>query len=352
MSLDRITRPGLVVPVRPDPAGRTGPTPDKARGPHWRRTSRGLYVPAATDSASLPQRILEAAAGAPDGAAVTGWAALAWQRARWFDGVGPGDEPLPVAVALGHQRRARPRAGVQLCEDWLFDDDLIDVDGLPLTAPARSVAFEARRAWSLERAVQCIDMAAAADLVSLEELASYALRLRGRPGTRQLNLAIRLGDENVWSPMEVTLRLEWRRPGRQVEERLPLLCNPPIFDLDGNHLFTPDLFDPEWAVAGEYNGAVHDDDRPRVRDLDREELFRMHHIQVASMMRTDLRDPTRFHARRKAAYDRASDRPRQRTWTLARPSWWVDTSTVEARRRLAPAERERWLHRQLDPARP
>lgn len=338
------------MPVRPDPAGIAGPTPAQVRGRRWRRTAPGLYVPADTDPTSLDQRIVEAAVGVPDGAAVTGWAALAWQRARWFDGSGRDRRPMPVPVSLGHQRRVRPREGVQLCEDWLFPDDVIEVDGLAITVPARSVAFEARRAWSLERAVQVLDMAAAADLVSLREMTAYALRLRGRPGTRQLNLAIELGDENAWSPMEVTLRLEWARPGEH-EGRLPLLCNAPIFDLAGNHLFTPDILDPEWGVAGEYDGAVHEGDEPRRRDLEREELSRAHHIQIVTMMRSDLGRLARFHARRKAAYRRAAERPSTPTWTLRKPPWWVDTSTVARRRSLDSATRARWLRRQLDPTR-
>lgn len=344
-----VTRSGLVTPVRPDPTGRTGPTPDQARGRKWRRTSPGLYVPTETKD-GLEQRIVEAAAGAPDGAAITGWAALAWQRARWFDGLAPDRSPLPIPLALGDQRTVRPRPGVQLCEDWLFEGDIVDCDGLPITIPPRSVSFEARRAWSFERAVQIVDMAAAADLASLEELAVYALRLRGRPGTVQLNQAIEYGNENVWSLMEVTLRLEWRRPGRH-DGPLPLLCNVPVFDLAGNHLFTPDLFDPEWAVAGEYDGAVHDADEPRRRDLDREELAKAHDIELVTMMRGDLRDPHRFHARRKAAYRRAAERPTRRTWTLEQPPWSVDTSTVTARRALDPPARARWLRHQLIPPR-
>lgn len=346
----QVTRSGVVVPVRPDAAGRAGPTPDQARGPHWRRTSPGLYVPADVDRATLDQRIVEAAAGAPSTAAVTGWAALAWQRTRWFDGLAAdGRTPLPVPLSLGDRRVVRPRAGVQLCEDWLFDGDTIEVDGVTITTPLRSVTFEARRARSLHDAVRVIDMAAAADLVSLAELAGYATRLRGRPGTVQLNAAIALGDENVWSPREVFLRLEWWRPGHN-EGRLPLLCNPPIFDLAGRHLFTPDLFDAEWGVAGEYNGGIHDGDEPQRRDLDREELYRHHCIQVATMMKGDRRDPARFQRRLRAAYGRAAVRPPVATWTLVPPPWWVDTSTVAARRALDPATRERWLRRQQVPA--
>ena len=51
---------GLVRPVRVDPTGITGPTPHQARGPSWRRTSHGFYVPAGTGSDLPEQRILEA----------------------------------------------------------------------------------------------------------------------------------------------------------------------------------------------------------------------------------------------------------------------------------------------------
>lgn len=346
----RITRSGVVLPVRPDPSGHTGPTPDQVRGRNWRRTAPGLYVPTDTDGTSLTQRVVEAVSGAPEGGAATGWAALAWQLARWFDGIAPDQTVLPVPLSLGHHRRVRPRAGTILVEDWLFEGDVIEVDGLPITIPARSVTYEARRAWSLERATQIVDMATASDLVSLQELSAYADRLRGRPGSRQLFQAIELGDENVWSPQETTLRTEWRRPGLN-DGRLPVLCNPPIFDLAGKHLFTPDVFDAEWGVAGEYNGAVHDDDEPRRRDLDREELYNAHRVQVATMMRGDLRDPSRFHVRLAAAYERAKSQPSTRTWTLALPPWWVDTSTVTARRSLSPEVRARWLRRQNIPTR-
>lgn len=339
-----ITRPGLVAPVRADPTGRRPPTPGQARGRNWRRTSPGMYVPAAIER-GRDQRIVEAAAGLPAGGAVTGWAALAWQGARWFDGLELGKEELPVPVSVGDRRTIDRRRGVVICEDWLFDGDVILVDGLPVTVPARSVSFEARRAWSLERAVQTIDMAAAADLVSIDEMRTYAGRLRGRPGTVQLNDSIGLASENAWSPTEVTMRLEWRRPAGCADA--VLLCNPPIFDRDGNHLLTPDLFDPLFAVAGEYNGAVHDGDDPRRRDLDREDLYQRLQIEAVTMMRGDLRDPRRFLRRLDAAYRRASARPRSESWTLEPPPWWVDTSTVDARRALDQETRERWLRRQV-----
>ena len=49
----------------------------------------------------------------------------------------------------------------------------------------------------------------------------------------------------------------------------PLLCNRPIFDADGNHLFTPDLLDPVAGIVGEYDGADHRVVDRRRTDLDR-----------------------------------------------------------------------------------
>lgn len=328
------------MPVRVDPAGLAGPTPGQARGRRWRRVSKGLYVPADVDPTTTAQRIVEAVAGT--GGAVTGWAGLHWMGATWFDGVASGG-PLPVPIALGDRRQVRPRPGVSVSEDWLFHDDVFVVDELPVTVPERSVTFQVRRTRSLARAVQIIDMAAFDDLVDIAGLTAYADRLVARGGVRLLKRALPLANENAWSPPEVDMRLEWEGTGRAEQ----LLCNCPVFDLSGRHLFTPDLLDPVRGVAGEYNGAVHDGVAPRRRDLDREELYRKHGIEALWMMSPDNRDVSRFVGRLHASYRRAADRPPgDRTWTLVPPHWWVDTSTVARRRALSPDLRAGWLRRQ------
>ena len=125
MSLRSVSRPGIVLPSRLDPSGRDGPTAGQARGPKWRWVAPAWYVPSATDSTELDQRIVEAMAGMPDEAAVTGWAALGWRRARWFHGLAAdGRTPLDVAVALDRARGVRRRPGVELSEDWLFEGDI------------------------------------------------------------------------------------------------------------------------------------------------------------------------------------------------------------------------------------
>lgn len=335
-----ITRPDIVVPVHIDPTGRTGPTPGQARGKRWRTTSPGRVTPADPSPVSTDQRIVEAACGLPDGTAVTGWAALHWEQPRWSGGRASDGTERPVPLAISDTRSIARRPGVQVVFDWLFDDDIVWVDGLPITRVERSVTFEARRARSDEQAIQIICMAAATDRIDLTGLAAYVARLPCRKGVRRLRRALARADENAWSPMEVTMRERWRAQGHPVP-----LFNVPIFDLDGHHLLTPDLFDPVNGVIGEYDGAVHLGAPVRRRDLNREETCREHGLEMVTMMSTDLRDLTSFARRLDTAYERATARTLEPSWTLDQPHWWVDTSTVARRRALSPADRERWLRR-------
>ena len=329
-----MTRPGVVAPVRLDASGRSGPTPGQARGPHWRRVGSGLYVPCSVDPATTDQRIVEAVLGCAEDAAATGWAGLNWQGARWLQ------SDAPVPVALGDRRAVRPRPGVTLSEDWLFADDLIEVDGLPLTRPERSVTYEVRRARSLVAAVRWIDMAAYDDLVDLASLEVYATRLGSRPGSRRLRDALSWAEENVWSPQEVGMRIAWR----QAMPRVRLRCNVPVFDLAGAHLLTPDLLDVEHGVAGEYDGVVHLERGTFRRDLNRDALYRDLGIELVTMMAADGRDLVEFLERLRGAYRRAAERrDRPRRWTTEQPDWWVDTSSVAARRSLDAGERAAWL---------
>jgi hypothetical protein len=204
------------------------------------------------------------------------------------------------------------------------------------------VSYEVRRSRSLIGAVRVIDMAAYDDLVDLETLAEYAVRLGSRPGVRRLHEAIGWGEENVWSPQEVPMRIHWR----QARPRVRLLCNPPIFDRDGHHLLTPDLLDVEHGVAGEYDGAIHLERDTFRRDLNRDALYRDLDIELVSMMSTDSRDISDFLARLDGAYRRAGPRAgADRRWTVDQPDWWVDTSTVAARRALGAGQRAIWLRR-------
>src|SRR5262245_65964397 len=91
--------PEVVLPVRRDRNGTTGPTKAQAAGPFWRASSHGLHVPAGVDATVPEQRIVEAAAVLPPYGGVTGWAALRWGGATWFDGRTVHGAPRPVVLA-------------------------------------------------------------------------------------------------------------------------------------------------------------------------------------------------------------------------------------------------------------
>lgn len=344
MDLSGVSRPTVTVPVRRDPKGRTGPTPKAARGPGWRRTGHGFYVPSDVDPDDRDQRVVEAAAMLPDDwGGVTGWAGLSWLQGRWFDG-SPwgGGQTQPVVLAVGGNRAIRPQPEyrVETSEERLWDTDILLVDGVRVTHAARSVCFEMRYARDWRLAAVSLGMACFNDLVSIDEVSAYAAGLNGWTGIPQCRKAIPFARENVWSPQEAMMVIHW-----SVDAGFPPpLCNVPVFGPDGTLLGVPDLLDPVVGVAGEYNGALHLVDSRRARDLVREDLFRSHGLECATMDTVDLADPTDFLRRLAAAYDRAVHiAPERRRWTIEPPPWWVDTTTVAARRALSDQQRAQLL---------
>lgn len=329
----------MVLPVRVGEVD--GLTNWTARGSTWRRSSRGLYVPADVEL-TPEQRIVEAAMVLPEYGGVTGWAGLRWLGGRYFDGLasdGRGRRPVHLACA-GDDVRSQP--GISISAERLDPRDLMVVDGLPLTSAARSVCFEMRYASTVERAALHLSMAAYDDLVSIDELMDYASRHPGWTGISRSRDGAALADENIWSPAEFWMGVVWvRRAG------LPRpLCNAPLFDEHGRHIGTPDLFDQEVGLVGEYDGALHLQGAQRSRDLVREERFRDHGCEYVTMLAADYADLSSFIRRLRAAHQRAQDLDSgRRRWTLQQPEWWVDTSTVALRRGLTFEQRERWLRR-------
>lgn len=334
-------RPGLVRPVRVDPDGERGPTPAQVRGRAWRRCYNGLYVPSDVDADDPRQRALEAAAVVPRDGALTGWAALAWADVRWVDGTDRSGRPRPATIcAPGHRIRARP--GIEVSAERLLQAERRRLDGVILTHPLRSVAYEARRAPGLLDAVRWLDLVAASDLVSLAEVAAYAETLTRWAGIDHLRIALPLADENVWSPMETELRLTWTVTMGLGE----VVCNRPVFDLDGRRVGTPDVLDLERGVVGEYDGELHLAGRQRATDLRREGAFRRVGLEYVTMVASDRRDPGDFIRRTREARARAARTPvSERRWTVDPPSWWVSTHTVAQRRALDGWQRERYLRR-------
>lgn len=334
-------RPGLWRPVTVDPGGVTGPTRAQTKGKGWRRTGPGLYLPRRFEATSTWQRLVEVGTGLPAGAAITGWAALDWLGARWR-GTQPGDGLDRQIPLLARNHRLSDRPGCFVTAESFRPREIYEVDGLSVTSPFRSACFEARYASDLVEAVRWLDLAASSDLASLDELATYSRTLGTWTGVPQLREALRLANENVWSPAETAMRLLWVTELGWTQ----VVANQPVFDLDGRFVATPDLLDPTSGVAGEYDGSLHLEGRQRAKDIRREGDLRRLGLEYVTMTAADLRDSSQFlqrsiDARQRAA--RSSGSPRR--WTIEPPSWWTPTTTVAQRRALSAEQRRRFLRR-------
>jgi len=333
-------RPDLVLPVRVDPTGEHGPTKPQARGRGWRRTSHGLVLPARFAPEPVEQRIVEAAAVLPRDGFVTGWAGLRWLGLRELDGT-RGGARLPVPLLVPNHR-IRPQPGFTVSAERMTRADRDVVDGLPVTSAVRSLCFELRYAAGLVAAVTLMDLAAGADLVSRQEAWDYTAEFLGTwTGVEQCRQAIALADENSWSRMETEMRLLWGEIGIR-----RILCNHPVFDLDGRHVGTPDLFDAEAGLVGEYDSELHLEGRRRAQDLRREGAFRRLGLEYVTMVTRDRDDPSDFLRRTLDARYRglaAAHLPRR--WTVVPPAWWTPTVTVTQRRALTDVQRSRFLRR-------
>lgn len=234
----------------------------------------------------------------------------------------------------------RSQPGIAISHEQLRPSDLVVVDGLPVTIAERSVLFEMRYAPSVARAVVVADMAMHSDLVSHDQLSAYAGTLGTWTGIPQAREALAFARENSWSPQETRLRLLWVQLAGQREP----LCNPPVFDMSGRHVGTPDLLDPVAGVAGEYEGVVHLHRRQRGMDVRREQAFKDVGLECFPVVAEDWADEHRIAARIRSAYARAAARPvSERAWTLEQPAWWTATDTVDRRRALSATEKDRLL---------
>ena len=297
-------------------------------------------MPTSVDADIVEQRILEAAYVLPTIGGVTGWGALRWCGAHWFDGRSPdGQTALEVDLATCYQD-IRNQRGYRVWQERLGPEELVEIDGIRLTLPVRSVLFLMRYARSLREAVVCFDMAAYADLVSRSEVTAYALSHPGWTGIPQARRALLYVSENSWSPWETRLRLVW-----VLDAGLPIpLSNQPVFDRQGRLLGTPDLLDLESGTVGEYEGSLHLAGAQRARDEQREEMFRDHGLEPFHIFASDMADRWKVVERMHAARARARwEAPDRRSWTVEPPAWWRQTHSVDLRRRLDAHTRGRLL---------
>lgn len=308
--------PDLRRPVPVDPTGRRGPTPGAVRGPKWRATSHGLYVPADTPIDVPEQRIVEQAARLPAGGAVTGWAACRMHGANFLDGRSPVTlAQLPVPLALGTHGNLRADPALLLTRERLPALEITQIAGVPVVTRERAVFDAVRQAGGDRVAVAVLDTCVAAGLTSLERVEEYVARHPRWRRIARARFALRHGRERTRSPAETAVRLL-----AEIDAGLPRLhLNCPVHDRSGRLLGLADLLDEEAGLVIEFDGRDHRTRRQHTRGTDRDEQMRGVGLEVTRVTGTDLRQPAKVVERIRSARARARHLPAdQRRWE-ARP---------------------------------
>lgn len=299
-----------------------GVSKDQLRGRGWEQRGHGLWRPADAVADAVDSRVADAIALMTPGCVLGGWAALRFQGNDWFDGAGPGDQTVPALVHCSPNTQLRPRPElVEPCRAVVWDHEVIEFAGVPVTTMARAVYDEMRLAPTLRHAVIALDKAVSRVSLkahtSIAAVAQVEASHRKTRGIVQVRRALLLGSERSNSPWETRTRLV-----AHLDADLPgLLVNVPVFDLSGALLGIADLLDEESGLVIESDGAHHREAETHTDDNVREERFERSGLVVARVTALDHRDRPALVRRLRAAYHDARRSPR-RDWTLDQPDWW------------------------------
>ena len=320
---------------------REGVSRDVLRGPRWRATRRGFYVPAQSpDEVLLPtQRILDVAPDSGDRAVLAGWAAAFVAGVDSLDGLDPMTmTPEPVDITLLEDVGRRGSARIRYHREVLPPSDQHTSRGIRVTSGDRTTFDGARWATNLAEAVAFADACAHHGLVAPSRWMAYVESMNGFRGVGQARDAALLFDAAARNPWESRLRVFVI-----IEVGLPKpLVNTPVFDLDGRLLGIPDLLLEDAGLVIEFDGTDHRRRSQHRADNVREETFEDAGLTVVRADSLDLRDHRKeLHGRVSNAHqrglrrDRSSDR-----WTTTAPPWWDEVHPVPE---LTDAEKDELL---------
>jgi hypothetical protein len=187
------------------------------------------------------------------------------------------------------------------------DGDLTQVDGVPVTAPARAVT-EAAAASTYETAVILMDAALQRGLTTVAELREVARRLRHWRGAPVVTAAGRFADARAESPGESRLRIILDNHGLPAPQLQAELTAP-----DGSFVARVDFLFPEQRVVVEFDGAVKyagaGGADAVVAEKWREDRIRELGYLVIRVSWSDLDDPARIAERLHRAFARTAASP-------------------------------------------
>jgi len=132
-----------------------------------------------------------------------------------------GGWPVHPRVAASLQRSRRPRVGTSGRWEAVADEEIVDVDGLRATCPART-AIDLAAERTLESAVAAVDHVVRVHGVPFAELRAQVSARRPFPGVQKVDAALRVATglaESVLESLSLVRihQLGFRRPEQQVE---------------------------------------------------------------------------------------------------------------------------------------
>lgn len=173
---------------------------------------------------------------------VAGNGAAAAHGAKWVD--------LEAPLEMIHSNR-NPLAGLDVRTVEIQEDEIIRVDGVPITSVART-ALDIGSWYPRDDAVASLDALARATHLKAADVELLMQRYARHPGIQRARTALDLMDAGAQSPRETWLRLilvdgGLPRPQTQI----------PVYDGPGNPFAYLDMGWEEIKVAAEYDGEEH-----------------------------------------------------------------------------------------------
>lgn len=224
-------------------------------GPRFRRLYPDVYIPADLEIDLALRSRAAALVVEPDGV-LSGYSAAELLGAS----CGPKDAPAEVT----QPRFRRPVTGLVVHRDRLAVDEVVTVDGIAMTGPART-AFDVVRWQDITEGVVAVDALARCHRLSPADLRELRSRHLAARGSRKLDPVLALADPRAESPMESRIRVALVRGG------LPPSVQHPV-TVDGR-TFRLDLAYPSARLGVEYDGRHHREPEQALDDLQREALL-------------------------------------------------------------------------------
>ncbi len=229
--------------------------PERAMRAMYEPVYPGVYVPSGIELTGS-DRARAAWLWSWRRAVVAGNSAAALLGAKWVDSLAPAE--------LAYNNR-HPPAGVTVHTDIVLPGEVLEVDGIPVTSPARTAFDIGRRTTSRLQAVQRLDALTNATDVKLDDVELVMADHSGARGLVRLRQVLSLVDGGAESPQETRTRLvlvDAGLPKPQTQIRL--------FDDYGDFVARIDMGYEELRVGIEYDGPQHWTNREqRDRDIDR-----------------------------------------------------------------------------------